>query len=304
MDFRELIYVTKVADCGSISEAARQLYISQPSLSSSISKIEQDLGMPIFDRRFHPLKLTYAGEKYVETARQILKLNSNLKKELIDIDMGEKGRIRFGIPTERTGYMLPRVIPEYQKLFPKVDIEIYEASGDDLLASLLKDEINFYIIPRDLKDLPGGLKGEFIYKEQIYLVAPPGAVTEDDMIRDGCHRHVDPRFLEKHPLIVLKKGHAQRKKVNSILRRYGLDARIGMEVSSCISAVQLADSGLGITLVPRRAVDALGGPERFCCYDIGDATESWDVNVIYKKDIYLDRLERAFIDMIKAAFQN
>ncbi|MDO4314121.1 MAG: LysR family transcriptional regulator, partial [Eubacteriales bacterium] len=174
MDFRDLRYVTAVADCGSITEASRQLFISQPSLSYIISKIEQDVGIQLFNRKNYPLTLTYAGEKYVDTARKILRLNDNLRRELVDIGLGEKGKISFGIPTERAGYMLPRVIPEYKKLFPKVEIRIYEAMSDELLSSLLRDEVNFYIIPRSQKELPGGLQTELIYKEKLWLVAAPG----------------------------------------------------------------------------------------------------------------------------------
>ena len=72
MDFREMLYITTVADCRSITAAARKLYISQPSLSHIVSKVEQDVGVKLFDRGTSPLTITYAGEKYVETARKIL----------------------------------------------------------------------------------------------------------------------------------------------------------------------------------------------------------------------------------------
>ena len=108
MDFREMLYITAVADCRSVTAAAKRLYISQPSLSYIISKVEQDVGVKLFERRTYPLTLTYAGEKYVDTARKILLLNDNLRKELADIGMGEKGKISLGMPLERAGYMLSR----------------------------------------------------------------------------------------------------------------------------------------------------------------------------------------------------
>ena len=77
MDFRELTYITTIADCGSVTEAAKRLYISQPSLSYILGKVEEDLGVKLFDRKTSPLTLTYAGERYVETAREILLLSGN-----------------------------------------------------------------------------------------------------------------------------------------------------------------------------------------------------------------------------------
>ena len=303
MDFRDLTYITKVADCGSITEAARQLFISQPSLSYIISRVEQDIGVQLFDRKSYPLTLTYAGEKYVGTARMILRLNDNLRRELVDIGLGEKGKIRFGIPTERAGYMLPRVIPAYKEMFPKVDVRIFEAMSDELLASLQRDEINFYIVPRGRKDFPEGIVTEFIYKERLHLVAAPGAVSESDLA-DVEKRIVSTDFMRRQSFIVLKKGHAIRKKTDSIFKKLKITPDLSMEVSSCISAVQLANAGLGITIVPQRALEALGGVDRFNSFQYSDMPDAWDVNVVYKADTYLDRTERAFIDLLKTTFRD
>lgn len=301
MDFRELQYVTTVADCGSVTAAAKKLFISQPSLSYIISKIELDVGVKLFDRRKSPLTLTYAGEKYVDTARKILLLNDNLRRELVDIGLGEKGKISFGIPTERAGYMLPKVIPRYKEMFPKVDLQIYEAMTDELLDALLKDEINFYITPRSRKELPSGLTSELIYHEKLYLVASPKLVQETDW-KDPEHPFALPAFLRSHPFIMIKRGHAIRRKTDTILKHLKVTPEISMEVSSCISAVQLADSGLGITLVPQRALEALGGTGHFCCIPYSDTPDSWAVHVIYKEDAYLDRAEQCFIQLLKEVF--
>lgn len=301
LDFRNLRYVTMVADCGSITEASKRLFISQPSLSYIIARVEQDIGVLLFNRKNYPLTLTYAGEKYVDTARKILRLSDNLQRELMDIGLGEKGRITFGIPTERAGYMLPRVIPSYRKMFPKVEVGIYEAMSDELLTSLLRDEINFYIVPRGRKELPGGLQTELVYKEKLYLIAAPDTVQAEDLEDPGC-QIVSASFMNRQPFIPLKRGHAIRKRTDAIFKKKKISPDISMEVSSCISAVQLATSGLGITIVPQRALDALGGIGRFHCYQYTETPDTWDVNVVYKADAYLDRAERGFIDLLKETF--
>ena len=103
MDFRELYYITMIADCQSITKAAQKLYISQPSLSHLVSKVEAELGVKLFDRTAYPITQTYAGERYVDTARQILRLNDNMRREFSDISEGTAGRITIGMPTERVG---------------------------------------------------------------------------------------------------------------------------------------------------------------------------------------------------------
>lgn len=301
MDFRELQYITTIADCGSVTAAARKLFISQPSLSTIVSRIEQDIGVKLFDRRTSPLTLTYAGEKYVETARRILLLNDNLRRELVDIGLGEKGRITFGIPSERTGYMLPRVMPEFKRMFPQVEVHIVEAMSEELFAALSRDEINFFIVPHGGRDIPPELTCELVYREPLDLVVAPGSVSEEDFANPEKKR-VSPAFLQRQPFILIKRGHSIRQKTDALLRDLGVVPDISIEVSSCISAVQLADSGLGITIVPHRALESLGGAGRFCCLAYTEEPVLWDVNIVYKKDAYLDRAERCFIDLMKKVF--
>ncbi len=314
MDFREMLYITTVADCRSITAAARKLYISQPSLSHIVSKVEQDVGVKLFDRGTSPLTITYAGEKYVETARKILLMSDNLRKELIDAGLGEKGRINFGMPTERAGYMLPAVIPEFKKQYPGIELQVMEAKSDELLQAILRDDISFYVIPRSQGELPVGLKAESIYREQLLLVAEGSMLTEDMFLDESSvlnmtegkrkNRCVNLSKMANLPFVMLKKGHAIRKKTDLVLRQYGIDPKIMIELSSCISAVQLAAAGLGVAIVPQRAIDALGGMERFNCYDFSVTPEFWSVNAVYKENMYLGRAERFLIDLMKQKFQN
>lgn len=318
MDFREMLYITTIADCRSITAAARKLYISQPSLSHIVSKVEQDVGVKLFDRGTSPLTVTYAGEKYVETARKILLMSDNLRKELIDAGLGEKGRIMFGIPTERAGYMLPAVIPDFKKQYPGIELQVREAKSDELLQAMMRDDISFYIIPRDQGELPVGLKAERIYRERLILVAAPDMIgsdmlTEPERLKteNGLESAilqpllcVNLNKMRDVPFIMLKKGHSIRKKTDIILRQYDIDPKIMIELSSCISAVQLAAAGLGAAIVPQRAVEVLGGMNRFCCYNFSAKPECWNVNAVYKEDMYLGRAERYLIDLMKQKFSD
>lgn len=298
MDFREMVYITTVADLRSVTAAAKKLYISQPSLSYIISKVEQDVGVKLFDRKNYPLTLTYAGEKFVDAARKILLLNDNLRRELVDIGLGEKGKISFGIPTERAGYMLPAVIREFQNQYPLVEVRLVEAKADELIQSLMRDEIDFFVLPQSTGELPAGVQAELVYKERLLLVAGPGVINCDP----GNVKTADLDEIKHLPFIQLKKGHSIRKKTDSVFKQHKISPHVVMEVSSCITAVQLAASGLGITIVPQRAVEVLGGMDKFNCYQYSEEPDTWDVDVVYKEDVYLDRAERFFIDLMKRTF--
>lgn len=322
MDFRELTYISTVADCRSVTAAAKKLYISQPSLSYIISKVEADVGVKLFDRRTNPLSLTYAGKKYVETAQEILRLRDNLRRELADIGAGETGEISIGMPTERAGYMLPRVAGKFHESFPRVQLHLMESKSGDIVDSLVNDRITFAVLPGGTEGIPGGLTAEFIYREPLIAVAGDGIVTEEMLCREDeqgellCQEDaqgelpaghlpaIDLRKVRDLPYIILRKGQFNRRQTDLILAEADVNPRVIMEVSSCMSAVQLAKSGLGYTIVPERAVLALGGYEQFHCYRIKSRYSVWDVNAFYKNDSYLDKADRYFIDLMKEVFQN
>ena len=123
MDSKQLQYILKVAECQNITRAAEQLYVSQPALSSFISKVEEELGAKIFNRSTTPLTLTQAGECYVKTAKKILALQENLKEEVENINCCREGVIRIGLSDMRATSLLPFVLPEFQRLYPNIRIQ-------------------------------------------------------------------------------------------------------------------------------------------------------------------------------------
>ena len=287
-----------------MSEAARKLYISQPSLSYIISKVEEDLGVKLFDRKTNPITLTYAGERYVETARQILLLSDNLRRELTDIGQGERGRIRLGIPTERAGYMLPKVIGRFRELYPGVHIQLMESKSEEILGELEKDKIAFAVLPGSGQEFPVGLLSELIYRERVFFVTAPGRLPEEMILppgEDGVPT-VKLKMTKQMPYIIMKRGQYIRKKTDQIFRKANFFPKEAMEISSCVSAVELARAGLGVTIVPERAIGALGNPENIDIYHYNSRPDYWDVSAVYKENAYLDRTERCLIDLMKQEF--
>ena len=118
MELRQFKYVNMVAQCGSVTKAARKLFISQPALSSYINKLEEELGVKLFDRSATPLVCTYAGEQYLKRARAILMQLDDMDREFRDIATNCQGRLRLGFPGERLIYMLPLILPPFKERSP------------------------------------------------------------------------------------------------------------------------------------------------------------------------------------------
>ena len=305
MDFRELKYIVTTAECQSFTAAAKKLYISQPSLSYVISKVEEENGVLLFDRKTSPITLTYAGKRYVETAREILAMYDNLQKELHDIDNEESGEINLGIPTERAGYMLPRIVKRFRSSFPKVDLRLKEARSSQIVHDLENGIVDLAILPGRTDDLPAGLQTELIYREKLYLVADKSLISDEMILEkesDDQPALLDLSKMKEIPFILMGEGQYIRKYAERILHDAGLNPEEMVVVTSGITAVQLATAGLGATIISERAIIPQGGIHEIPCYRYVGSDAQWDVSAVYRQGMYLNRSTRYFIDLLKEEF--
>ena len=120
MTSKELLYIKTVAEEGSISIAAKKLYMSQPSLSQSLKRIETNLSSELFIRKSGGLKLTLAGEKYYKAASKILKIYENMQMEISDINNLKMGKLSLGITGHLGRLILPDVISNFKKDYPDI----------------------------------------------------------------------------------------------------------------------------------------------------------------------------------------
>lgn len=302
MDFRELQYIVTIADCHSFTQASKQLFIAQPSLSYAVSQIEKEVGVKLFDRSQQPLQLTDAGRMYVKTARSILQQRTDLKNRIADLKQGQGAQISMGIPAERAGYMLPPIINQFRQKYPKSEFMIREAGTVELMELLANNKVTFVVCPRDKEEIPSQMEAELIYHEVVLLIAAPDAFSED-MFLDKDKRMVDLTKIAHLPFIGIKKRHSIHGKVNKLFQEYGVVPHLLLEVESSMTAVQLAACGLGYTIVPGRAKKILGKDYAPYCYNYTDHPIQWDINAIYKRGTYLNKAERYFIDLLKEKFR-
>ena len=136
MNIKQAQYIQTIASEGSITAAAKKLYISQPSLSQMVRQVEKELGVTLFDRTSLPLRLTYAGEKYLECAHAMIVANDRLENQLQDIRQENSGHLRLGISVQRGMRILPLAMPKFIARYPNVSLELRETGSvrmEDLL---------------------------------------------------------------------------------------------------------------------------------------------------------------------------
>ena len=132
MNLKRARYIKAIYEAGGATAAAKKLFVSQPSLSQTVRLVEQELGIAIFERGVSPPKLTYAGEKYLETARAMIAQEEQLNSILEDIRNEEQGYLRLGVSIQRGMQLLPLVLPEFSRRYPDVQL-LLEERGSELL---------------------------------------------------------------------------------------------------------------------------------------------------------------------------
>lgn len=300
MEKRQFLYVRTVAECGSITRAAQKLFISQPALSNYISRTEEELGAQLIDRSTLPLSLTYAGEQYLEHGKAILLEMENLEKKFRDISNHFNGKLRIGFPHERVVYMLPQILPEFNKRYPGIKVEVITGSGNHLVEALRTGDIDFFFLPmwEQQKDL-AQVK---ISEEELFLVTARGYL-DDSWLLNAEKKIFDWNRVGELPLITLKKGHVLRKSIEVLLKNKKSKPNIFMEIHSNMLAYQLAAKGLGVAVVPEITLRLMEETSAVDCYHLSMHPVIWEIFAVYRKAGYFGEVEKAFLDIAVQTFK-
>ena len=253
MTISQMERILLVAKLGNVTEAARRLYISQPSLSQTITIVESELGTPIFDRKSQPLKLTPAGEIYIATAQRILHMNRNMIETIKNIQQGIAGTIGLGISIRRTYLIITKVISEFQQTFPYVSLKLSDGKPADYERWLLRGDIDLAVT--NIPPINTSIGCYNLKPELYYLVVNKHSefARRLDHICERAGKRDTPVSIKEvsdAPFIVLGDSHNSRTTLNCILQEAGISPRFIIETQTTEVSLQLVAKNAGITLAP------------------------------------------------------
>lgn len=266
MDVKNIRYLFAIEELGSISAAAKRLYISQPTLSQFLKKYEDDLGYPIFIRTKQGLKLTREGIVFLDTAREILRLERDMKSRLADDSGSMAGSVIFAVSAQRAPFLMPQVLPEFYRKYPQVEVEIVEGRTKDLEEKLQKGSIDLGILVPPVAD--SGLCCEVFMDEEILLAVPKGMELPTPCHRKpGCIPWVDPAGLTQCPFLLYDINNRLYDFADELFNRYGFRPSNQRTYRNLTLIARLASAGLGITFLPETFADP---SYRLDYYSIGE----------------------------------
>lgn len=181
MEFRQLHHFVAVVETGSISAAARHLYLAQPAISASIKKLEGELKMPLLHRRDRGVSLTEAGQQFLQHARQILQQAKDAKLAMHAIEGLEQGEVEIGVPTMLGSYFFPPLLMAFKHQYPALTLNIVDTGTRNIRQKLLNGELELGVIAdKDL--LPELDSGKLIQEEMVVCMAPDHPLAEKKQI--------------------------------------------------------------------------------------------------------------------------
>lgn len=263
---QEMLYVYTIWQQGSFSKAAEKLYLTQPTLSMAIRKLEKELGMPLFDRKHHPVKLTDAGEIYLDTVRKVQQLEREQKQKLQDIKNLVTGSIRLGGTHYLNAYILPELLVGFNRLYPGITLQIMENSSFALGEMLARRELDmtFNCKPELIQEYPHYP----MFEDRILLAVPrenplhrqygETALTAQQVL-EGRHLDEDcPKapldWFAEEDFILLSKGNNLHERAWQMFQESGIQPHVKLVLNQLVTAFHLAEAAMGVTFVSDRII--------------------------------------------------
>ena len=245
MNLRDLKYLVALADHKHFGRAAAACYVSQPTLSTQIKKLEDELGVPLVERAPRKVMLTPAGRDAAERARRIVAEVEQMKEAARRSQDPEAGTVRLGMFPTLGPYLLPHVVPRIRARFPHLELLLVEEKSDVLLSRLREGKLDAGLLALPVAD--DQLHTEFLFEEPIVLAVP----ESHPLAQRGSLTLAE---LSHQQLLLLEDGHCLREQALDVCRLSGANEKSEFRATSLETLRQMVAADVGITLLPTLAV--------------------------------------------------
>jgi len=306
-------YIYTVYQKGSFSKAAQALYLTQPALSLAIQRVENETGVPLFDRTQKPLRLTEAGRLYIESLEKMKVLEEELSSRLHDLSSMNTGHVRIGATSYLLSCILPPVMLRFKKCYPGVKLDIVEAGSYELRERLRNQQLDITFISHWSKDMDFATYSGF--QDRILLAVPASlpineglqsfALTSEDVANEVHLKEnwpsVDLAAFRDTPFVLMETNYNLRTRVDSFFQQSGFEPNICLEVSQIVTAYALARAEIGATFIPDRVVARDCGDLVF--YKLGLPLATRNMRIATNERSYLSVAAKKFIEMFAEYYQ-
>ena len=295
MDFKQLEAFAAVVDYGSFSEAARRLYLTQPTISAHIRALENELKVKLIIRTTKKLTITTKGYQLYDSAVRILHIRNNL---LEDFTGSKKHIIDLSASTIPSSYLLPELLAGFGKICPDVYFHSLQSDSAEAIQKVIDGSVDL------------GLVGQYIEKDDCCYIP----FCQDSLL---IAAPVTPHYLKlkeknatleeliREPMIVREKGSGTKKEMDFFLEKSGItpsDLNVIARMNDLESIKQSIVNGLGISILSARSVQDLAGTKQILIFPLGDTESRRNFYIVYSRNRILKPHVRQFIQFTQSFY--
>lgn len=296
MNLKQLEAFVQVSESGSFSKAAKELFLTQPTISAHISSLEKELNVRLFIRNTKEVSLSDDGKDLYRYAKQITDLEKAIEERFyMDSDDG-KHFITIAASTIPAQYLLPKVLMCYRERYPKEQIKIMETDSSEVVTQVVDHMVDVgftgtVLEKKHCKYIP-------FYKDELAVITPD--TPEYRILKEQNRDDID--WIKRKPLILREEGSGTRKEAEKQLKNAGISMEALDIVASIANQETIKKSvkqGMGITVLSRLAAEDEDG---LLIFPIPGADEGRDINLVYNKNYQMTRSADRFIRIVKKVY--
>lgn len=292
MNIRDLEYLVAVDEERHFHRAAERCFVSQPTLSGQLKKLEEELGVLLVERNNRQVSITDAGQNVLTHARAVISEVKAIKEVANYFHDPMAGDVRVGIIPTIAPYLLPIIMAELNKAFPKLKIWLYEYQTHILLEKLRKSELDFVILALPIE------KHDFIeldlFRERFRLAVNKGHIL-------AKKKQVNMGDIAQHGLLLLEEGHCLREHILDVCLLAGVREQGQYHATSLETLRHMVGEGIGMTLIPELAVPAkIMKTDEIRYNEFSDPKPTRRIGMLYRKNSYREDAFNKINELIKS----
>lgn len=311
--FKYSDYIYEIYKEKSFTKAAKNLFISQPALSATVRKLEEEMQVQLFDRSTSPLTLTPEGEAYINAIEEIFSIKRDYENYIIDVSKLNVGSISISGANFISSYVLPKIIVPFSERYPMINIDLLESNSKTLAEELIDEKIELLI---DYNHDHKLIEEHPLFDETVLLCVPKAlkvnskleyAALRSEDIRNDKYLNPDTAQItiedfKNEKFLMMKTGNSMNRHGFKICQEAGFNPNVAIYFDQLMTAYNMTASGLGICFVTDTLVKAVAPNDDLVYYKIDSDYAKRTVYLLHKKKRYLNRAVREFINTAREVY--
>lgn len=299
MNLKQLEAFVHVAEGRSFSKAAKELFLTQPTVSAHIAGLEKELNARLFVRNTKEVKLSEEGKLLYDSAKQIVALQKKIEKTFLENEKREEHCITIAASTIPAQYLLPEILVKFNEKYPNEQFKVIETDSAKVVEEVLNHSVDIgftgtVLDKKHCKYIP-------FYQDELVIITP-----NNEKFRTLQEVANDTGWILKEPLIMREEGSGTRKEAEKQLRKSGIDIGklnvvASMENQEAIK--KAVGNGMGVSIISRLAAEEEIEKEKLLGFPLVKEDGRRDINVVYNRSFQLSHISERFVKTVKEIYK-